>query len=721
VSSNLRQSFCLDPPRRRYRRRRQTLAAGLASLLAASSGTALAQSWTPLNNPTPDGAQAYEIRLLTDGTVMVQNGTSPGWLRLTPDADGSYIDGSWDTTSINPMSTGRGSYPSEILQSGKVWIFGGENYGPNLDTVWTATGEMWDPLANTWSPVASFPPKPCFEVTYNVNGTTASGSPVITGIAAVVTPTFVAGWSVQGPGIPDGATIASVDSSTQVTMSAPASATQAGVSFAFSGVPVSCFGDVPTMLLPGGKIFAGSLVDNSSYIYTVDTNSWAFAANKVYDDSSDEETWVRLADGRILTYDIGPSISSGSSIAEIYSPKSNTWSSISPSDGTASGTFPLLSSIDSDYELGPSLRLLDGRIFLIGATGHTALYTPSSNSWASGPDIIGSLNGNPALFGADDAPAAVLPNGHVLLAADAGPSPVYASGDVTSGSNVVVNIPSTANFYVSWAVTETDGNSLIPPGTNIVSIDSPTQITMSQPASGTASGVPTEFGGAYSPPTELFDFDPVAGTISAVSPALPDPFLDTNAYNMDMLMLPTGQLLFTDGSYQAWIYTPAGSANPAYQPVVTNVAYNGGGVFTLTGTQLTGSSAGASYGDDAEMDENYPIVALVSSTGQTYYCRTSHWSAVNVGSGSMVQTVDFTLNAALPPGTYSLVVSAAGIASAPTTITITVDEVSGGGAGGSDATDAPLPPWALGALGTGLLGIGARRAPRRRSVARSAS
>ena len=29
--------------------------------------------------------------------------------------------------------------------------------------------------------------------------------------------------------------------------------------------------------------FAGSLVDNSSYIYTVDTNSWAFAANKPLD------------------------------------------------------------------------------------------------------------------------------------------------------------------------------------------------------------------------------------------------------------------------------------------------------------------------------------------------------------------------------------------------------------------------------------------------------
>jgi hypothetical protein len=142
-----------------------------------------------------------------------------------------------------------------------------------------------------------------------------------------------------------------------------------------------------------------------------------------------------------------------------------------------------------------------------------------------------------------------------------------------------------------------------------------------------------------------------------------------------MLMLPTGQLLFADGSSQLWVYTPDGAAPSAYQPVTTGVVYSAG-VFVLTGLRLSGQSAGATYGDDAEMDENYPIVRLESSSGKVYYCRTTNWSSVGVGPGSTPQTVNFTLNAAVTPGNYALFVSAAGISSAPTPITITEAEVN---------------------------------------------
>ena len=580
--------------------------AALSVLLTALSVSGSAATWTKLTNPTLDGGQAYQMHLLTDGTVMIQNGTSQNWMRLAPDANGSYINGNWTSNPISPMSTRRFSFPSELLPSGKLWVLGGEDYGPNGDAVWTPTGEIWDPVANSWSPIATFPPQACFGITFNVTGDTTSGSPVIANIPTVVTPGFVVGWTVNGPGIPAGATIVSIDSTSQIHISINATATQTGAALQFSGTPVSCFGDVPTALLEGGRILAGSLVSGASYLYDIATDSWTFAANKVYYDSSDEEGWARLADGRILTYDLGQSVNSGQSYAEVYDPVANTWSSISPADGTAKGTLPLLSSAAVDYELGPSLRLLDGRIFLIGATGHTALYTPSSNTWAAGPDIIGTLNGQPALFGADDAPAAIMPNGHVLLAADAGPTL-----------------------------------------------------------------------GEYSPPTQLFDFNPVADTISAISPALMDPFLNTNAYQMSMLALPTGQLLFSDGSYQLWVYTPDGTASPAYQPVSTNFVYNGHGVFTLTGKQLTGQSAGAAYGDDAEMDENYPVVRLVASTGKIYYCRTTNWSSVGVSTGSEVETVNVTLNPAVTPGNYALITSAAGISSFPVVVNITQAEVNG--------------------------------------------
>ncbi len=192
--------------------------------------------------------------------------------------------------------------------------------------------------------------------------------------------------------------------------------------------PDSIFGDDPSMLLPGGQILAGAIVSPKSYLYDVPTNTWSATGSKVYNDRSDEEGWVKLADGRVLTYDLFESIATGGSYAEVYDPQSGTWSGISPSDGTAAGFIPQLSSPAVGYELGPPVRLQDGRVFIIGATGHTALYTPSTNTWAAGPDVMGTLNGSPALFGADDAPAAVLPNGHVLFAADAGPTSGVFSG-----------------------------------------------------------------------------------------------------------------------------------------------------------------------------------------------------------------------------------------------------------------------------------------------------
>ncbi len=173
------------------------------------------------------------------------------------------------------------------------------------------------------------------------------------------------------------------------------------------------------------------------------------------DDSSDEEGWTRTSEGTIVTYDLFQSIATNGSYAEKYNRKTGNWRSISPSDGTAEGTIPQLSSVNLGYELGPSLRLQDGRVLEIGATQHTALYNPIWNTWTAGPDISGTLNGIASPFGADDAPGAILPNGHVIFAADAGASQFTSSGNITAGSSVITGIPSTALFQVFWSVSGT--------------------------------------------------------------------------------------------------------------------------------------------------------------------------------------------------------------------------------------------------------------------------
>jgi hypothetical protein len=534
-------------------------------------------------------------------------------MRLAPDSTGNYANGTWST--LASMSLPRLYFASKVLTSGKVWVLGGEYSGNPLTQNITPTGEVYDPVTNSWSPIASYPDSSACQNFRAQNG----------GVGA-------------------------------------------------------CFGDDPSMLLPGGNILAGDIFTNTPHIYNIASNTWSTAGSKVYNDPSDEEGWVKLPDGTLLNYDLFQSIKTGGSYAEKYNPATNTWSSISPSDGSANGSIPQLSSPATEYELGPLLRLQDGRIFIIGATGHTALYTVSTNTWAAGPDILGTYNAacGPRLFGADDAPAAITPSGHVIFAADVGPSPIASSGNLTNGSPIITGIPSTACLAVGMNLS----GSGIAPGATIASVDSLNQIHVSSNSLATIVADSLTFGGPFSAPTKLFDFNPATNTISDVVPAPTDGLASNLAtepsFATRLLVLPTGQVLVNDSSRRMWVYTPTGAANAALRPTITSVTYGSLGLFTLGGKQLNGQSAGSDYGDDVESDENFPIVRLRSTAGQMFYARTTNWSTTGVSTGTTPETVNFTLPASLTaPGNYALQVVGAGIGSFPIYINITAAEIAG--------------------------------------------
>src|SRR5690349_9487526 len=100
------------------------MSAGLLGRAAPATG-----SWTALAHLAPD--YTGTMLLLTDGSVMVQ-GYDPGnnWMRLVPDATGSYVQGTW--SNLAPMSTPRLYFASHVLQNGKVWVLGGEYTGDPL-------------------------------------------------------------------------------------------------------------------------------------------------------------------------------------------------------------------------------------------------------------------------------------------------------------------------------------------------------------------------------------------------------------------------------------------------------------------------------------------------------------------------------------------------------------------------------------------------------------
>jgi len=128
----------------------RTSAAAAALLTGASVATA--QTWQPLVNQPPFTAGA--TLLLTDGTVLAhdEGADFQAWYKLTPDASGSYVKGTWSRLASLPSGYAPLYFGSAVLPDGRVIIEGGEyNFGV---PTWTNLGAIYDPLRDTWTSVA---------------------------------------------------------------------------------------------------------------------------------------------------------------------------------------------------------------------------------------------------------------------------------------------------------------------------------------------------------------------------------------------------------------------------------------------------------------------------------------------------------------------------------------------------------------------------------------
>jgi hypothetical protein len=143
-----------------------------------------------------------------------------------------------------------------------------------------------------------------------------------------------------------------------------------------------------------------------------------------------------------------------------------------------------------------------------------------------------------------------------------------------------------------------------------------------------------------------------------------------------MLVLPTGQIMFltSDGTTKnVALYTAAGTYNAAWAPVITKVVRNvtHGKTYVVEGTQFNGVSNGASYGDDAQMNTNYPLVRITNTaTGHVFYAKTHNHSSMGVATGNKLVGTGFDVPANIETGASTLVVVANGIPSAAVKITV---------------------------------------------------
>jgi hypothetical protein len=129
-----------------------------ADLRPADTAAGTASPWTPLANPPPFGTPGTML-LASDGTVLVHNepdnnttGGTTDWWRLTPAANGSYIDGTWSQIASMPAGYTPLYFASAILPDGRMIVEGGEYIGENA--VWSNQGAIYNPVTNTWKSVA---------------------------------------------------------------------------------------------------------------------------------------------------------------------------------------------------------------------------------------------------------------------------------------------------------------------------------------------------------------------------------------------------------------------------------------------------------------------------------------------------------------------------------------------------------------------------------------
>jgi hypothetical protein len=139
-----------------------------------------------------------------------------------------------------------------------------------------------------------------------------------------------------------------------------------------------------------------------------------------------------------------------------------------------------------------------------------------------------------------------------------------------------------------------------------------------------------------------------------------------------LMILPTGQNMFTDFSGLVEIYTPASGNISGTAPIITSypsTVTHGVTNYVLRGKQLNGLTQNNAYGDDYQGDTNYPLI-YVTNGNQVYWFFTHNDTTHSIAKG-VAMTTHFDVPSTVPPGNYTLYVVANGVKSTGVAITVT--------------------------------------------------
>jgi MYXO-CTERM domain-containing protein len=491
-----------------------------------------------------------------------------------------------------------------------------------------------------------------------------------------------------------------------------------------------------SMLLTDGRVMCQNENATDWWMLTPDakgqyvTGTWSQAASmskaRLYYASA------VLMDGRVAVFGgeyTGGSTPTEDDTAEVYDPVQNSWSAL-----TAPPGWTMIGD-------APNTVLPNGQILVGGITDtNTEIWDPSG-TWSFGGTKLGNSGEETWIL---------LPDGSVLtvdcdLTRRTGKSELWVSSPTPTwtdvGGSLPVDIVDATLNEIGPAMLLADGRvvffggtgntalytpsptprqpgtwaagPVIPPdptGVASVARDTPAVLLPNNHVLLTASS-PTN--GGWGGPTAFFDVDPTDGGLAMT--LIPDAGTPINTagppYEGRLLLLPSGEVMYTQGTPQASFLPPVAPVT-TYAPSITQAPTFAppGSSFTLTGLRLNGLSQAVIYGDDESAATNYPLVRLTDSNNNVFYARTHDHSTMAVATGTTPETTQVTIPASLPIGAYQMQVVVNGVASAsqpiqisnikPPTLALTAP-VGGANVDGTVAVNATASP----ATGTTLTGL----------------
>jgi hypothetical protein len=293
--------------------------------------------------------------------------------------------------------------------------------------------------------------------------------------------------------------------------------------------------------------------------------------------------------------------------------------------------------------------------FIFGLVGNyprnptnSEIYDPQTGAWTSAGSTINTLTDKVV---PEIGPAVLRPDGTVFAVGSLGFTSIYDSN--TGIWSVGPQLPPARD---GTPMTDDDAPAVLLPNGNVLMV---------------ANGGPKPHQYPYSlAPAYFFEFD---GTNLNPEPAIPNAAIE-GAFEMNLLVLPTGEILETDGSQDVEIYTPSDTThNSSWEPVINSApsTVSRSQSYTITGVRFNGMSQASMYGDEGQNATNYPLVRITNlATNHVFYCRTHDHSSMAVASNDVVST-HFDVPASAETGPSKLEVVANGIASASVEVLVT--------------------------------------------------